>query len=167
MDNQVNASSQFGNFKWFATAEVTDTQKDILADLGFLWVMQRSPSSNAEKSLAGYEQRPKGFKRSEIPFSDENAQALSKLLGADAEIEKDVKISPKVTKVEFYEINKVAEPAYFDEKKAVNRHIADKTIATWAMDTVGFSGKGDLDDSNVELLKAVKEFKNRLLAEKM
>jgi hypothetical protein len=30
------------------------------------------------------------------------------------------------------------------------------------MDTVGFSGKGDLDDSNVELLKAVKDSKQTL-----
>jgi hypothetical protein len=167
MNNQVNAESQFGNFKWFATAEVSDTQKDILADLGFLWVMQRSPSSTAEKSLAGYEKRPDGFKRSQIEFSDENAQALSKLLGMDAEIDKGVTITPNITKVEFYEIGAKAEPAYADEKKAVLRHIADKTIATWAMDTVGFSGEGDLDVSNVALLKAVKEFKNRLLAEQM
>jgi hypothetical protein len=167
MSNQVNAQSQFGNFKWFATAEVSEVQKDILADLGFLWVMQRSPSSTAEKTLAGYEKRPDGFKRSQIEFSDENAQALSKLLGADAEIADGVKITPNITKVEFYEIGAVKEPAYADEKKAVLRHIEAKDIAKWAMDTVGFNGEGDLNVENVALLKAVKEFKNRLLAEKM
>jgi hypothetical protein len=167
MNNQVNAESQFGNFKWFATAEVSDAQKDILADLGFLWVMQRSPSSTAEKSLAGYEKRPDGFKRSQIEFSDDNAKTLSELLGADAEIAKGVTIKPNITKVEFYEIGAVKEPAYADEKKAVLRHIEAKDIVTWNDQHVKFTGEGDLDISNVAFLKAVKEFKLRLLAEQM
>ena len=83
----VNAKSTFGNFKWIAKCEVSEVVRDILADLGFLWVMQRTPSSNAEKALAGYEKRPAGFKRSEIDFSDENAKTLAGLLAEAVEIE--------------------------------------------------------------------------------
>jgi hypothetical protein len=167
MNNQVNANSQFGNFKWFATADVSDEQKDILANLGFLWIMQRSPSSNAEKTLAGYEKRPDGFKRSQIEFSDDNAKTLSKLLGMDVEIDKDVSIKPNITKVEFYEIGAKAEPAYADEKKAVLRHIDANDIASWAIDKIKFTGEGDLDTDNIALLKAVKEFKLQLLKSEM
>lgn len=163
----VKAESTFGNFKWFAQCEVSEVIRDILANLGFLWVMQRSPSSNAEKALAGYEKRPAGFKRSEIDFSDEAAAMLKTELGKEVEIDENVKITPEVLNVIFHEIGKVAEPKYADEKKAITRHIEDKDIASWATDKVGYTGGGDLDTNNVEFLKAVKEFKNRLLKEQM
>lgn len=163
----VKAESTFGNFKWFANCEVSDVVRDILADLGFLWIMQRSPSSNAEKALAGYEKRPVGFKRSEIEFSDENASLLKQKLGEGVEIAENVKIEPNILNVILHEIGKVAEPKYFDEKKAIRRHIEDKDIVTWASDKVGYTGGGDLDESNVEFLVAVKALKARLLAEGM
>jgi ABC-type branched-subunit amino acid transport system ATPase component len=163
----VNAESTFGNFKWFAKCEVSEAVRDILANLGFLWVMQRSPSSNAEKSLAGYEKRPTGFKRSEIAFSDENAVQLGKLLGASVEIAEDVSITPEILRVVFHEIGAGVEPKYADEKKAILRHIEAKDIVSWASDKVGFTGEGDLDTENVEFLKAVKAFKARVLAEQM
>jgi hypothetical protein len=159
----VKAESTFGNFKWFAKAEISDAIRDILSDLGFLWIMQRTPSSNAEKVLAGYEKRPTGFKRSEIAYSDANALELQKLLGASVEVAEDIEITPEVLKVVFHEIGAGVEPKYADEKKIVARHIDKKDIATWAIDTVGFSGEGDLDVNNVEFLKAVKAYKARML----
>jgi hypothetical protein len=159
----VNAESTFGNFKWFAKADVSDAQASTLADLGFLWVMQRSPSSNAEKVLADYEKRPTGFKRSEIPFSDGNATKLQQLLGAKTAIAEGVEISPNILKVIFHEIGAGVEPKYADEKKIVARHIEKRDIVTWATDTVGFTGEGDLDVDNVEFLKAVKAYKARML----
>ena len=163
----VNATSTFGNFKWTASCEITDVVRDVLADLGFLWVMQRSPSSNAEKALAGYEKRPAGFKRSEIDYSNDNADMLKSELSKAVEIDENVSIVPNILSVVFHEIGKVAEPKYADEKKAITRHIEDKDIVTWAADKVGYTGGGDLTVDNIELLKAVKEFKNRLLKEQM
>lgn len=163
----VNATSTFGNFKWTASCEITDVVRDVLANLGFLWVMQRSPSSNAEKALAGYEKRPTGFKRSEIDFTADAAAQLKTLLSETVEIEDGVKITPNITEVIFHEIGKVAEPKYSDEKKAVQRHIDAKDIVTWVADKVGYTGGGDLTVENVELLKAVKELKLRLLQEQM
>jgi hypothetical protein len=163
----VKAESTFGNFKWFASCEITDVVRDVLADLGFLWVMQRSPSSNAEKALAGYEKRPAGFKRSEIEFSDESASRLATMLSDEVEIAENLKIMPNILKVIEHEIGKVAEPKYADEKKAVQRHIDAKDIVSWAADKVGFTGEGDLTVENVEFLKAVKALKQRLLQEQM
>jgi hypothetical protein len=163
----VNAESTWSNFKWFANCEVSDAVRDLLADLGFLWVMQRTPSSNAEKAIAGYEKRPDGFKRSSIEFSDENAELLKSELGKEVEIDENVKIVPNILNVIFHEIGKTVEPKYADEKKAVQRHIEAKDIVQWNADKVGYLGDGDLDTNNVEFLKAVKELKNRLLKEQM
>jgi hypothetical protein len=161
---KVNAKSTFGNFKWVASAEVSDAQLDILADLGFLWVMQRTPSSNAEKTLAGYEKRPKDYKRSMIPFSDDNAAKLRSLLSEKVEIADGVAIAPMIQSVLFHEIGAGVEPKYKDEKEIVQRHIDAKDIVTWAVDAVGFTGAGDLDTENVQLLEAVKAYKKARLA---
>lgn len=159
----VNAKSTFGNFKWVAKCEVSDVVLAILADLGFLWVMQRTPSSNAEKTLAGYEKRPAGFKRSEIAYSDDAAKKLQQLLGAKAEIADDVEITPQILSVVFHEIGAGVEPKYADEKKIVARHIEKKDIVSWNDENVKFTGEGDLDVDNVEFLKAVKAYKTRML----
>jgi hypothetical protein len=163
--SKVEANSTFGNFKWFGHAEVTDAQAVVLANLGFLWIMQRSPSSNAEKTLAGYEKRPAKFERKSIDFTQANADKLAALLGAKAEIAKNDSITPVIDKVEFHEIGAGAEPVYRDEKLIVQRHIDAKDIVTWASDVVGFTGEGDLNPENVEFLKAVKAYKVRRLQE--
>ena len=163
----VNAQSTFGNFKWFAKCEVSEAVLAILADLGFLWVMQRTPSSKAEKQLAGYEKRPKGFQRSEIAYSDDNAKLLQQLLGAKVEIADDIEITPEVLKVVFHEIGAGVEPKYADEKKIVQKHIDAKDIVTWNDSKIHFVGEGDLDTENVEFLKAVKAYKQKVLAEQM
>jgi hypothetical protein len=164
---QVKASSTFGNYKWFANAEITNEQAQVLQDLGFLWVMQRSPSSKAEKSMAGYEKRPDNFKRSMIEFSNEGVKQLSRLLGAPVEIDEDVpNITPVISKVEFHEIGKGAEPVYADEKKVVAKHRDGKTLVKLA-EKVGYTGDGELDESNVEFLKSIKAFKLQLLAKSL
>lgn len=77
---QIETSSTFGNFDWNATFNVPDSLIPVLCSLGILQVMQRQPSSAAEKQLAGYEKRPEGFKRTSIPFTDENAETLKNAL---------------------------------------------------------------------------------------
>ena len=159
----VKAKSTFGNSKWEGQAEVTDAQRDVLADLGFLWVMQRSPSSNAEKALAGYEKRPNGFKRSDIPWSPEMGAKLKSLLSQKVEIADEDFINPVIGKVEFHEIGAGVEPKYADEKKIIQRHIDAGDVRDWAAGTIGIDTR-DLTIENVEFLKAVKAYKQRMLA---
>lgn len=166
----VKATSTFGQSKWAGHAEVSQAIYDWLASQGFLWVMQRTPSSNAEKVIEGYEKRPDGFKRSSIAWVKLESQ-LAKLLAKPIDLETDdevkFQIIPVIDSVKYHEIGAGAEPKYADEKKAVKKHIDAKDIVTWATDKVGYTGGGDLDENNVEFLKAVKALKQRLLAEGM
>ncbi len=161
----VNATSTFGQSKWKAHAEVTAEQAQVLSDLGFLWVMQRTPSSTAEKAIAGYEKRPDGFKRGEMPFDDQFVKILTANLQNTVEIADDDEITPVVDSVKFHEIGAGKEPAYAEEKRIVTRHITAKDIITWNDEKVKFTGEGDLDTDNVEFLKAVKAYKQRILAD--
>jgi len=165
--NKVNAKSTFGNFKWIATAEVSDEERDILADLGFLWVMQRTPSSNAEKAMEGYEKRPKDFKRSSIAFSPEKADQLKAELSKKVEIAEDVKITPIVDKVEFHEIGAGSVPKFVEEIRIADRHVKAGDFAQWMTDIVGF--KATVQDYEGEktrtgVLEAIKAFTKAMLA---
>lgn len=166
----LTCDSTFGNFAWTAKVEVTEEQAVALANAGLLQIIQRSPASKAEKVLGGYEKRPENFVRSSIEFSEANAETLKKFLGETIEIGKGddkIVIGKPTVKVEFHEIGATKEPAYAQEKQIVQKHIDAKDIVTWATDKIGYTGGGDLDVSNVELLKAVKAFKNRLIAEQL
>jgi hypothetical protein len=161
---KVEAESTFGNYKWQGEAEVTDAQAQILASLGFLWVMQRSPSSNAEKVMAGYEKRPDKFERKSIPHSPDGEKQLAELLSAQVEIEKDVKITPVITSVKFHEIGKGTEPKYVEERAIIKRHIDAGDFAQWMSDQVGFPATAQ-DVDKTEVLAAVKAYKQRRLQE--
>lgn len=78
----IKFGSVFGNFQWEAEAEISETLANALLPLGALQVAQRSPSTAAEKAMAGYEKRPNGFKRTTIPFNEGNADTLRKHLEA-------------------------------------------------------------------------------------
>lgn len=160
----VKASSTFGNSKWSAHADVSDEQAQILQNLGFLWVMQRSPSSNAEKTLAGYEKRPEGFKRNSIEYSEGMATKLKSLLSLPVEIEDGVNITPVVDSVVFHEIGAGAEPKYKDEKSIVARHVEAGDFAQWMTNEVGFAATA-ADAEKTEVLAAVKAYKQRRLTE--
>lgn len=75
-EKTVTFGSVFGNFKWSASATLTDAMIDILLPLGALQVAQRTPSSLAEKLIAGYDKRPKGFQRNSLGFSEKAASVL-------------------------------------------------------------------------------------------
>lgn len=76
----IKTSSVFGNFKWEAEADVDPSQLHALAQKGLLQDLQRSPSTAAEKSMAGYDKRPKGFERNSIGYSDARADVLATAL---------------------------------------------------------------------------------------
>jgi hypothetical protein len=163
----VKCGSTFGNFQWTGHAEVTDEQAEILQNLGALQVMQRSPSSRAEKTLGKYEKRPDNFKRNSIEFSEANAKTLASELSKPVEIADGVEISFTIDEVKFYEIGKGTEPKYVEEKAIIARHVKDGDFLDWLRETVGFSDDfdGNHPTEDTKVLAAVKAYKQRRLAE--
>lgn len=161
---KVQANSRFGNFAWVATGEVSDELANALASFGVTQVLQRSPSSNAEKAIAGYEKRPSGFKRDSLPFSEGDAETLRKML-EKAEIEigegedaKTFKLPLKVEVVEY--VPTAAESKFTEEKAILGRHEEAGDLVEWLGTKVGF--KGDIADEQAVLV-AVREFKKAAL----
>lgn len=92
---KIQASWTFGNFNVTAAAEIPFTEPvdkltKAIVEKGFLQLLQRVPASKAEKALAGYEKRPEGFKRTSIPWSEENAIKLAEEFGTEVEVEEGV-----------------------------------------------------------------------------
>ena len=162
---KLQTTSTFGNFKWTAEAEVTEAQAEILANAGLLQVLQRSPATAAEKSLAGYEKRPDKFERKSIEYTDSNARQLEKFLSAEIEIADGVKITPTVV-AQFHEIGASAAPKFVEEKAIIARHVKTGDLAEWASETIAYSGETVDHDGNAsnEFLAAVKAYKTKMLA---
>lgn len=81
----------FGNFKITAatnveTAEPVGSMAQTLMENGFLQILQRVPSSKAEKHVAGYEKRPAEFKRNSIAYSEETALKLAEGFGTEVNV---------------------------------------------------------------------------------
>lgn len=155
------AESQFGNFQWKAEAEVSEQMADVLAGLGLLWVLQRSPSSAAEKKMAGYEKRPDKFKRNSIPFNAENAELLRKALeSAEVEVgrdDKDKAITEKLeiaVSVEEY-VPTVADVKMDDERNAYERNAADLKALADKIAYTGDLGSGKRDEAPIPFLRAL------------
>lgn len=156
--------TNFGYFGWRTSVELSDEQVAYFAGLGVLQHMQRTPATNAEKKLGNFEKRSPDFKRSDINFSDSNEDIFVKEMSAKQEIENgDVKftINP-VTECWYHDLGATAAPKYADEKRAVQKHIADGDIAEWASEKVGYTGD-KLNVENIEFLQAVKTFKMEAL----
>jgi hypothetical protein len=166
---KLKCNSTFGNYKWTATAEVSQEQLEVLASAGLLQVLQRSPASKAEKLMAGYEKRPDKFERKSIPFSKEGQTILENELGSEVELVAKTKDSPAITvqsvvETAFHDIGAGTEPKYLEEKGIIARHVKAGDFAQWMTDKVGFAATV-ADAENVEVLKAVKAYKQKLLAE--
>jgi len=166
---KLNCNSTFGQYKWSAIAEVSQEQLEILASAGLLQVLQRSPASKAEKLMAGYEKRPDKFERSSIPFDAQGQKVLETELGSPIEIAAKTKDSPAITveaviTTSFHEIGAGTEPKYVEEKAIIARHVKVGDFAQWMTDKVGFAATAS-DVDSTEVLRAVKAYKQRLLAE--
>lgn len=150
----LNCESTFGNFKWVASVNVTDEIAMTLASKGLLQILQRSPASEAEKKLAGYEKRPKDFERKMIPFNEANAAVLGEYLGAKHEIDEGVFIQPTL-EIAYHEIGGGKELVYKDAKFVIARHIKDGDFAQWMDSVVGVKGVTVQDSEKPEVLQAV------------
>lgn len=160
----VKANSRFGNFAWVAEVEVDEEMTAILLPFAITQILQRSPSSEAEKLMAKYEKRPEGFKRDSIPFSEANAKILAKALegakvsvgeGKDA---KELELS-LTANVEEY-VPTVSESKFTEERAILTRHETKGDKEEWLKNSVGFTG--DQKDEQAVLV-AVREFKKAAL----
>jgi hypothetical protein len=163
-------NTNFGYFGWKASADVSDKLVAFFAGLGLLQLLQRSPATNAEKKLAGYEKRPKNFERSSIEYNDANAATFTKVMSAVLEIvdgtgDEKVKLGTLTPVIEswYHPLGETAEPVYAEEKKIVQRHIDSGDVSKWNVEKVGYEGR-DLTIENVEFLRKVKAWKNDMLA---
>lgn len=160
----IKTNSRFGNFAWSASADVSDEMMKTLAAFGLLQVLQRGPSSKAEKALAGYEKRPDGFKRDSIPFSDKAAKALAIAL-RDAEIEDGLSVQSNVEVVEYIAPEGV-QSKFTEEKAIIAKHETAGDVVKWARETVKFDGElfaseeiGQVSVPTDDFLRAVRTFK--------
>jgi hypothetical protein len=167
---KLTCTSTFGNFGWTATADVTQEIADVLASKGLLQILQRSPASEAEKVLAGYEKRPKNFERKEIPFSEANSKTLAKYLGADVtlsdEDDKTVGVVKPAVTVKFHEIGAASAPKFVEEKQIADKHVKAGDFSQWMHDTIKFDAvAADLEDETkaAAVLGAIKAYKVAML----
>ncbi len=104
---KIQVTSTFGNFTYTAEANVDVTEPisplvQLMLENGLLQAVQRTPASAAESYLVnelgipgidkwakngrGTPQRPKGFERSSIPYSEEVALELQDAFGTSVKI---------------------------------------------------------------------------------
>jgi hypothetical protein len=156
---KLSTKSTFGNFAIEAEADVSNEQRDYLANLGLLQVLQRSPASAAEKALAGYDKRPAGFKRDSIPFSDDNAATLAKAMEQPIEFKEDGKsVIPAiecVVNVTEY-LPTVADVKMTDERNAYARNAAKLPALAKRVGYAGDVGDGTAENAPVEFLRAIR-----------
>jgi hypothetical protein len=160
---KINTKSTFGNFSIEAEADVSDEQRDALASLGLLQVLQRSPASAAEKALAGYDKRPSGFKRDSIPFSEQNAETLEKALQAPISIAdgvEDVECAVNVTEY----VPTESDVKMPDERAAYARNAAQLPKLAAKVGYAGDVGDGSKENAPVEFLRAIRAWSKAQIA---
>lgn len=170
----IEYGSVFGNFKWNAYAEIDAKLIPVLCALGALQVAQRTPSSAAEKELAGYDKRPVGFKRDSIPYSDDNADTLgSYFREMKVEIGRDEKDAPifavvnaEVTTAKYE--GSTTDVVMKEERAAYARNAKGegkfKSLEALAVE-VGYDGElgdGTAENAPVAFIRAIKDYSKRL-----
>lgn len=167
---KLQYGSVFGNFKWQAEADVDAALVPVLAGLGALQIGQRTPSSNAEKVLAGYDKRPEKFRRDSIPFSEDAADVLAEHLSSmKVEIgrnEKDEPVYANITAevvVGRYE-GSTADVKMADERAAYARHAKDLPEFAAKIGFAGELGDGTKENAPVEFLRSIRAYVNALRA---
>ncbi len=157
-------ASNFGQFGYGVTLELTPAQvEEILAE-GVLHIAQRAPASRVEKILAGYDKRsdmPDGWTRDQIAYSDELARTFEIELAKEIAKVAHVKVS-SVT-AERYEVTE-REPAYAEAKKLVKAaaKMGKAAVASLAKNA-NYTGS-NLTVENVEFLQAIEAARQAQLA---
>jgi len=185
MGKQIEVSSSFGNIAYTARLDVSEAVEAALLKQGALRILQGKVSGQAEKELAGYEKRPAGYKRTDIPWSEANGQVLAKhYKGVEVEIgenEKGESIMEDlgVTEVIVSEYVPTAgnEPRYKYEKEVLKLYLfeedgktprklktgEDRSAASYA-ESRGLAAPTEPWEEDQEFLKEVKAFLKRQAA---
>lgn len=169
---QIQYGSVFGNYRWDATADISDDLVAVLAPLGALQIGQRSPSTAAEKVMAGYEKRPKGFNRNTIPFSPEGAETLKKNLSAmRVEIGRNEKDEPVYGTINADVTVQKYEPTEADVKMPDERAAYARNAKAGKLDALaekveydGEVGDGTAENAPVEFLRAIRAWSKAQVA---
>jgi hypothetical protein len=160
----LKTKSTCGNFSVEAETDVTQEQLKILGGFGLLQILQRSPMSKGEKVLAGYDKRPAGFKRDSIPFNQENASKLAKVLSEPIEIAEGNQIECVVDVTEY--VPTEADVKMPDERAAYARNAKADTLDKLA-EKVGFDGEvgdGTSENAPVDFLRAIRAWSKAQVA---
>lgn len=162
---QIQYGSVFGNYRWDASVEITPEIAALLAPLGALQIAQRSPSTAAEKEMAGYEKRPKGFSRSDIPFTEKNAEVLRNAQSVLVIDNGDKKVTLKCDcKVVEY-IAEAQDVKMTDERNAYARNAESGKLEALAK-KVGYTGdlgSGTSAEAPVEFLRAIRAWSKEMV----
>lgn len=157
----VKASWTFGNFAIAIEADVEEKHEATLVELGLLQILQRTPSSNAEKALAGSAWptgkksgrplRPKGFERSSIPFTEANVATIrGGAFGKTAEIAEGVSVPIRVVSVKEHvggEASPMVRATAF-----VDLMLGEEGLAANMRKTFGRLGLEDAEDADRDAL---------------
>jgi len=179
MGKQIEVSSSFGNIAYTARLDVSEAVEAALLKQGALRILQGKVSGQAEKELAGYDKRPAGYKRTDIPWSEANGQVLAKhYKGVEVEIgenEKGESIMEDLGVTEVivseYVPTAGAEPKYAFEKGVLRQYLFEedgkterklktgepRSAASYA-ESRGLVAPTEPWEEDTEFLKAVKFF---------
>ena len=155
---KIKYGSVFGNYEWSASAEITPEIATLLAPLGALQIAQRSPSTAAEKAMAGYEKRPKGFTRTDIPFDSQKAEILKKAQSVLVIENGDKKIEVPVEVEVTEHVETVQDVKMTDERNAYGRNGENRSLAVLAK-KVGYTGElgdGTKSGAPIDFLRAIR-----------
>lgn len=161
----IKYGSVFGNYRWDASVEITPEVAALLAPLGALQVAQRSPSTAAEKEMAGYEKRPKGFTRTDIPFSTELAEVLRKhqsvLVVPNGD--ESIKLNVDCTVEQYFGTE--VDVKMTDERNAYARNAESGKLTQLAKKVgyVGDLGEGAAAEAPVEFLRAIRAWSKEMV----
>lgn len=161
---QVKTENTIGNFSMTAEAEVSAEVYATLANLGFKYVIQRQ--SEVDRVLGGFEKkgekqvRKANWKRNDVPFSADLAAKLEPIF-AKMEISDGVTVEAIVSVGE--NVRDTVESKFTVEKEAIAAHREKGDLDVWVKSVLGFKGDTPFDETNSELLLAVRARKLALL----
>jgi hypothetical protein len=161
---KIQTKSTFGNFAIEAEVEATDSQRDALATLGLLQLLQRSPASAAEKALAGYDKRPEGFKRNSIEFTEANAATLTEAMEKPLAVGDGVADLQATVVVSEY-VPTVGEVKMTAEREAYARHAGDLEAFAKVVGYAGTDlGDGTKDGAPADFVRAIRKYSQDVVA---
>lgn len=160
---QIKYGSVFGNYRWDSTVEITPEQAALLAPLGALQIAQRSPSTAAEKAMAGYDKRPKGFTRTDIPYSEDKAAILQKAQSVLEIPNGEDKITLNAACVVLEYFGTEVDVKMTDERNAYERNSDKLDKLAKKVGYTGDVGNGKSADAPVEFLRAIRAWSKEML----